>query len=346
MASQITSENGYYHVWFPSIVWTCESVLYQHGGSHVRNQIEQIRSLELSGLESALDIGLLMSQVFWYTFIRCLDFDRPYRSDLIILSHGEIYAFQVRGDYYYVILYTSIHGKVEYFTNFKENSLFFSWFDDDTFTLYNRALGSIIFQQHYFSPDEIIIDTRESISDSYSIWVSKDWILWDLEWIKTWDFLDFIQSKNIQLIYTKNSSLIEVSSIYRDELLKLAGILWTHQAILWDSSLWKFLSRDNIIQYKIDNIKEIHYSHSISIFDEWWYIIRKNILSLNHLLDTLHNQRASLDWAIDAMDSLQSAHLELQKKRSAMTLEDITDSITIVENQLNLLIQLSKNRIS
>ena len=344
-ASQIRTDGKYYHIWFPSIVGICESVFYQHAGSHIKNKIEQIQSLDLSQIHSDTDIWLLMSRVFWYTFVRCLDFDKPYRSDLIILSHGEIHTFNVRGNHYYIILYTDIHGKIQYFTNFSANSLFFSWFEDGIFTLYNRGLGSIVFQKHYTSPEGLPSTTREANWDNYTIWITGDAIEWDIETTKISELLKVLESI-LSVKKSEKSSFVEISASYRDELVKLGWILWTHQVVFWDGSLWGFLTRDDITGFRVEDVREFSLSGSINIFDEWWYIMRKNILSLTHLLDTLRIQRDVLDGAIDEIDSLQSIHLELQKKRSTMTLEDIKDSITIVENQLHLLIELGKNRIS
>lgn len=339
-------KDGGYTVELPSFVGYCESVFYRHDGNLVDYQFSQWWVMDISDLSPDTEIGILMSTLFGQNAVRILDFDHPYRNHLIFLKNGKISSFQIRWKSYFVLFYTKIDETIGYFTNFEQTNIFLIWFENHTFTIYNRSLWSTLFQEHFESTEESLVKTTEPIPSEKEgkIWVMDDIILWEKELSSIRWFLGCIDTSYIR--QKQSEIILELSSVYQGELYKLWWILWSHQTI-FDSPIYpNFLSVEELWDMELEHVVDFTLSTDILSFDHGWYTLRKNLLEIQYILYILWENKKLLSGAISEMNILGNVHFDFQKKRSILTLKDIEKVELSYKKVYETLISVSKNIIS
>lgn len=335
-----------YMIEIPSFVWHCESVFYRYDGNLIDYQFSQWWIIDIEDLSPDTEIGILMSSIFWESVVRILDFEHPYKNHLIFLKNGKISSFQIRWKSYFVFFYTQMNDEVWYFSNFETGSIFLVWFENNTFTIYNRSLGSILFQEHFEPTEESLEKTIEiPLSEKeWTIWVMHDPLLWEKEISLLRDFLWYLDPSYIR--QNQNGIIMELSSSYIWELHKLWWILWSHQ-IIFDIPIYpSFLSMEELWDMELESASDFSLSEDILSFDNWWYTLRKNLLEIQYILHILWENKKLLSWSIKEINILGNNHLDFQKKRSILTLQDIEKVEESFRAMYTMLISLWKNILS
>lgn len=362
--SHIIRKNDIYQANLPNIEWYFESVYYSHDDVIIDYLSTNFSErLSFANTHNNLDHIFLMSSIFWYIFLRIIDTHDFYNDHILIIKSGKIFNFIIRDRTYFVLIYTGYDGKYSYYSNFRDQPIFRKSFEESTFMIANHLTGTIVVTCSYYQEEN-----HENFSDNISeensttdkIFVKKCMIMPDLLFSEKWEkdkIFDFFKESHVSNIKYSISPIDNESLVisYSDknnsgkitDFEKFIGFVWTHQCVVEDRGRFdNYRTFEEISDLNMDLPDNFTPSERIDTTDPNWHEMRKSLLEFWYMIHIIKIQIQALSGSIDAINTLNSQHLELQKDHSIMTLNDLIKIEKIYTIHLETITTLLKNSLT
>lgn len=281
------------------------------------------------------------SEFLWQKHLRIVDCNKPYEQIMISWISLDIIFVRLREKRYYIIIYRSTDGSMNYHTNLSD-PLFDIDLTPQNLSIRNTLTETVVWSQN-ISPSDATFGSSWEISHSFHIVnhpfspISQElqlFLSWSCISLK-WDPITSLFSEEIHIACSEN------------DFQKLIGFIGSYAILLPEKIDSHFLTYEECSDGSFELPENFRTSEIASFLDPRWQDIQLWILELTFLRSTLRAQLDSLREGIKlTSEHMSHGAIRYQKTILEMTENNLSRMIDILEDKYILYIETIREIIS